>query len=202
MGRTSDARERLMAAVLELIWTGSYGTTTIDRICARAGVRKGSFYYFFRSKSDLAAAALAADWRRRRPQLDAIFSPAVPPLARLHRFAGFVRRNQAELRKKCGCVLGCPVFSLGAEICTREQGLRAGIQEILGSYRKYFETAVRDAHAAGLIDAPDAAGKARMLLAYYEGLLTQARIQNDVAVLREMARGFRAMLGAGEWAAA
>ncbi len=61
--------------------------------------------------------------------------------------------------------------------------------------RKYIESAIRDAHAAGVIHAPDAAAKARMLLAYYEGLLTQARIQNDVEVLREAASGMFAMLG-------
>jgi TetR/AcrR family transcriptional repressor of nem operon len=47
MGRVSDAKERLMEAVRELIWTGSYGSTTIDQICEKAGVKKGSFYYFF-----------------------------------------------------------------------------------------------------------------------------------------------------------
>jgi hypothetical protein len=36
---------------------------------------------------------------------------------------------------------------------------------------------------------------ARMILAYYEGLLTQARIQNDVEVLRDNARGIFALLG-------
>ena len=55
MGRVSNAKIRLMDAVLELIWTGSYGQTTIDQICEKAGVKKGSFYYFFHSKADLAA---------------------------------------------------------------------------------------------------------------------------------------------------
>ena len=39
MGRTSDAKERLMAAISELIWIGSYGSTTIDQICDKAGVK-------------------------------------------------------------------------------------------------------------------------------------------------------------------
>ena len=39
MGRVSDAKERLMDAVLELIWSGSYGSTTIDHICDKAGVK-------------------------------------------------------------------------------------------------------------------------------------------------------------------
>ena len=60
-----------MDAVLELIWTGSYGTTTIDQICAKAAVKKGSFYYFFKSKAELAETALKEDWEQRRPELDA-----------------------------------------------------------------------------------------------------------------------------------
>jgi len=37
-----------------------------------------------------------------------------------------------------------------------------------------------------------------MVFAYYEGLLTQARIQNDAEVLREIASGMFAMLGVNE----
>ena len=47
-------------------------------------------------------------------------------------------------------------------------------EEILEYKRKYFESAIRDAHAAGLIHAPDALAKSRTFFAYYEGLLTQA----------------------------
>src|SRR6476661_5534009 len=71
MGRVSDAKQRLMGAIAELIWTGSYGTTTIDQICEKAGVKKGSFYYFFQSKCDLAAAALEIGWAERKPHMDA-----------------------------------------------------------------------------------------------------------------------------------
>ena len=63
MGRTSNAKEHLMQAISQLIWGGSYGSTTIDDICERAGVKKGSFYYFFESKAELAVAALESDWQ-------------------------------------------------------------------------------------------------------------------------------------------
>ena len=59
-----------MEAVRGLIWEGSYGSTTIDQICEKAGVKKGSFYYFFESKAELAAAALGEDWQRRRADLE------------------------------------------------------------------------------------------------------------------------------------
>ena len=185
-----------MNAVLELIWQGSYGSTTIDQICDKAGVKKGSFYYFFESKSDLATAALEASWQERKPELDEIFSPTVPPLDRLRGFCEAGYRKQAELKQQCGCVLGCPLFTLGAEICNQDHGLQSKIKEILGHYHKYIESAIRDAHTAGVIHAPDSAAKSRMLFAYCEGLLTQARIINDVEVLREMPEGVLGILGA------
>src|SRR5581483_7620548 len=124
MGRVSDAKQRLMEAVLELVWTGSYGSTTIDDICAKAGVKKGSFYYFFDSKADLAVAAVDEDWQKRRPELDSIFSPTVPPLERLRKYGDFGCRIQSELSKKYGHVLGCPLFSMGAEVSTQEDRLQ------------------------------------------------------------------------------
>lgn len=195
MGRASNAKERLMTAVLELIWTGSYGSTTIDLICDKAGVKKGSFYYFFDSKADLAAAALESDWEKRRPALDSLFSPTIPPLKRLRDFCDFAYKKQSDVKKHCGCVLGCPLFTLGAEICLQEPALRGTIQGILDQYRKYLESAISEAHAGGDIKVANPAKAARMVFAYYEGLLTQARIQNDAEVLREMGSAVFAMLG-------
>jgi TetR/AcrR family transcriptional repressor of nem operon len=196
MGRVSDAKQRLMDAVTELIWHGSYGTTTIDQICDKAGVKKGSFYYFFASKSELAAAALDASWKQKKPELDELFSPTVAPLERLRRFCQRGYEKQVELKCHCGCVLGCPLFTLGAEVCNQDEVLHKKIKEILGQYHTYIESAIRDAHAQGMIDAPDAAAKARMLFAYSEGLMTQARILNDAEVLKEMADGIMGILGA------
>src|SRR6266436_2187501 len=198
MGRVSDAKERLMEAVSELIWVGSYGSTTIDQICEKAGVKKGSFYYFFDSKADLAVAAIDAEWQRKRVELDALFSPTVPPLERIRKYCDYGYRLQAEIKAKCGCVLGCPLFTLGSEVSTQENQLQKKIQGILDYKRKYFESAVRDAHAAGLIHAPDAAAKARLLFTYYQGLLTQARIVDNLEILREAVSGTWDLLGVKE----
>src|SRR6266705_423472 len=139
MGRVSDAKKRLMDAVSELIWTGSYGSTTIDQICAKADVKKGSFYYFFESKADLAVEALDEEWEHRRPELDSLFSPTIPPLERFRKYCDYGYRIQAEIKQKCGCVLGCPLFTLGSEVSTQEAQLKNKINEILDYKRKYFE---------------------------------------------------------------
>src|ERR1700745_271826 len=108
MPRVSDMKERLTDAALDLMWGNSYGTTSVDAICEQAGAKKGSFYYFFKSKSELAAAALEADWKKKKADMDSIFSPTVPPLERLDRYIDFVYNNIARVREKCGAILGCP----------------------------------------------------------------------------------------------
>jgi len=196
MGRVSDARERLMAAVSELFWTGSYDSTTIDQICEKAGVKKGSFYYFFEDKATLAEAALDVEWENYRPNLDAIFSASVPPLERIYQHCEFTLKEQANLKAQHGCVLGCPLCTLGSEVSTQEKGLQKKVKEIMAHGLKYYETAIRDAHAAGLIHAPDANAKANALHAYHLGLLTQARIQNDLGLLADLTNVTFELLGA------
>jgi TetR/AcrR family transcriptional regulator, transcriptional repressor for nem operon len=198
MSRCSDAKERLMGAVSELIWTGSYGSTTIDQICDKAGVKKGSFYYFFDSKSDLAIAALDANFKAKKAQMDSCFSAMVPPLERIRCLCEACYNAQVEMKAKFGCVLGCPLFTLGAEVSTQDEKLRAKIEEILEYHDKYVESAIRDAHAQGLIHAPDAPATARMIGAYYEGMMTQARIKNDVEILKEVPVGVFKLLGVTE----
>jgi TetR/AcrR family transcriptional regulator, transcriptional repressor for nem operon len=151
----------------------------------RARAKKGSFYYFFKSKSELAAAALEADWNKKRAEMDAIFSSTVPPLERFERYFDFVHDRLAELQKKCGNILGCPLLSIGSEVSTQDQVVRNTVDRILDRKIQYFISAIRDAHAQGLIVAPDPEAKARALFACYHGTLAQARIQNDVELLRD-----------------
>src|SRR5437868_9083806 len=108
MGRTSNARERMLEATRTLIWKQSYGAVTMDAICTAADVHKGSFYYFFDSKADVAAAAFAALWVYEKFRLDQIFSARLPALERLENYCAFLYEQQVELRQKHGCVVGSP----------------------------------------------------------------------------------------------
>jgi TetR/AcrR family transcriptional regulator, transcriptional repressor for nem operon len=195
MPRVSDTKARLTEAAMDLIWHNSYGATSVDAICERAGAKKGSFYYFFKSKSELAAAALEADWNKKQSEMDRIFSPTVSPLERLDRYFDFVHDRLAELQKTCGSILGCPLLSVGSEVSTQDQVVREAIDRIMDRKMNYFISAVRDAAAQGLIDAADPAGKAKALFSCYQGTMAQARIQNDVELLREFKNVARGVLG-------
>ena len=202
MPRQSDVEERLMNAAMDLIWENSYGSTSVDAICEKAGAKKGSFYHFFESKSELAVKALEADWRRKKAKMDEIFSPSVPPLERLRGYFEHVYQGQTKAHGECGAVLGCPYCTLGCEIGTRDRAIGEQVRKILERNAKYFESAIRDADAQGLISAPDAKTKAQMLVAFFQGSLAQARIENDVRPLRRLAAGALELLGAGQTAGA
>src|SRR5437763_17160396 len=52
------AKTRLLNAALHSIRQKGYAATTVDDICREAGVTKGSFFHHFKSKDDLALAAI------------------------------------------------------------------------------------------------------------------------------------------------
>lgn len=51
------ARSKLLAAALSVIRTKGYSGTSVDDLCATAGVTKGAFFHHFKSKDELAVAA-------------------------------------------------------------------------------------------------------------------------------------------------
>jgi TetR/AcrR family transcriptional repressor of nem operon len=188
-------KERLMEAAMDLMWRNSYGTTSVDAICERAGAKKGSFYYFFKSKSELATAALEAEWKKKKGDMDSIFSPTIAPLERFDRYFEYVHDRLAEVQQKCGSILGCPFISVGSEVSTQDQAVRAAIDRIMDDKLNYFISTVRDAAAQRLIDAPDPEAKAKALFACYQGTIAQARIQNDIGLLREFKEVAKDVLG-------
>ena len=60
--RVAARRARLLAAGLELFGTQGYLRTTIDQVCAEAGLTKRYFYESFRSCEDLLGALVRSLW--------------------------------------------------------------------------------------------------------------------------------------------
>ena len=195
MGRVSDAKQRLLDATIELIWQHSYGAVTVDNICERAGVKKGSFYYFFPSKTDLVVAALDAHWHNLKPRLDEVFSPEVPPLERIHRYFELMYERQSAMKAKSGRVLGCPFCSVGSETSCSDAVICGKIQELMSNYGKYFAAAITELQEGGLVKRQNVETQVSALCAYIHGVLGQARIQNDLELIRNVEGGALKLLG-------
>ena len=171
MGHISATKEKLLKTTLDLIWEHSYGSVSVDDICKRAGVLKGSFYHFFHSKSDLAVATLESYWEQfRRPQLDQIFSPQVPPLERLKKYSDQLYQNQKDRFDKTKRVCGCPINSLGSELSSQDEKVLLKSREI--SARAFGCTSNQrraDAQRQGLWKGRDIPGKTMELYSLVTG---------------------------------
>ncbi len=71
-----SSRERLLDAAVDEIRRRGYADTSVDQLCATAGVTKGAFFHHFRTKDALGVAAA----RRFSEMAEAAFSGR--PIAR------------------------------------------------------------------------------------------------------------------------
>jgi len=196
MGKPSDAQEKLLQVAFDLIWNNSYGAVSVDQICERARVNKGSFYHFFPSKADLAVAAYEEHWREKQPELDRIFSPQVSPLERLERWCQYIYDRQQQKAEKYGHVCGCPYASIGAELATQDEKIRAKAQELVERNIRYVESALREAQRQGLVSIDDPKVAAERVYSVALGMVLHAKVRNDLGPLRQLQPTIMDIIGA------
>lgn len=181
--KTTDSRERLLDAATEILWRHGYRAASVDAVCQQAGVKKGSFYWYFESKDALVLAVLERAWAERRPLLDAVFSASLSPLARFEAYFDLVERRQADLKARYGRVLGCFFTTLGNDAYEQSSAVADSVRESLARYQRYFTTTLRDLDAVGLARIEDPVAKANDLFVFMEGALISARVRDDLTVV-------------------
>ena len=196
MGRVSDAKQKLLAVAFDLIHEHSYGSVSVDHICARAKVNKGSFYYFFKSKTDLVVAAYEEHWRLKETDYESIFAHTHPPLKRLELWCDYIRATQRRREQRYGHVCGCPYASVGGELATQDKKMRISTQQLIERHINYLVDAIGAAVEAGDARVDDVQVAAEMAHAFVIGLLLRAKIYNDLKILRLLEAGVFALIGA------
>jgi len=106
-GAPHESKIRLLNAALDVIRAKGYAASTVDDICQKAGVTKGSFFHHFDSKDELALAA-AAHWAT---VTEGFFAAAPYRTAKdpLNRLLGYVDFREAILSGSLSeytCLLG------------------------------------------------------------------------------------------------
>ena len=59
MTKGEQSRQRLIDCAAELFWKNGYAATGISEILNASGLPKGSFYFYFKSKEELAVAVVS-----------------------------------------------------------------------------------------------------------------------------------------------
>ncbi|MGX1882209.1 TetR/AcrR family transcriptional regulator [Streptomyces sp. NPDC055287] len=187
MGRTSTARERLLAATGELMRGRGYSSLGIAEICAGADVRKGSFYHFFPSKQALTLEVINAYWHSERACWNSELAGSDPALTRLQRLLTAMASAQRRRKETAGTVDGCLLGNLALELSTQEPDVRTRLEEIFDEQIALVTATLEGAAAEGSVP-PDRAttATARAVIAQLEGMVLFAKLKNDPALLDDV----------------
>ena len=190
MGRTSDARERLVDEASQLFHARSYESVGVQELCEAAAINKGSFYHFFASKEDLAAAVIEAQWQKT---LDEVLDPAladdIPPLARIQRLFLTMAKQQREAKRELGRAPGCPIVNMCGEVATHEPKLRRKLLRVYEALDARIAETLRAAVKAGeLPRGTNVEAKAEAIVALAEGSMLLSAVHDDPATAGRLAR--------------
>ncbi len=188
MGRTSDAREKLIESAVELIHSRSYSEVGVNELCQHAGVKKGSFYHFFPSKQDLTLAALDQFMEMfRREFSGAAFAGDLPASERIQQVFELMYLHQRTTLDATGHVWGCPVGNLALELSTQDEPIRQKVQQVFEMMMEMVEHVLREGVSNGDLPELDITITAQALLAYIEGVLLISKTWNDPEIIRQLA---------------
>ena len=178
---------RILEAAAELIWERSFQATSVEDLCQRADAKKGSFYHFFPSKTELAIAAIENSWQRiKETVFEPVFSSDESGLTQLQHLVEKSLEFQTKLAAERGSFLGCPFGNLGQEMARQDENLREALQNIFEQHCAYIENALNKAEQASEIPPGDNRQRATNIFALLEGAMLLAKVSNDAQVYRNV----------------
>jgi TetR/AcrR family transcriptional repressor of nem operon len=196
MGRTSDAREKILTAAEALIALQGYSALGVAEICKAAGVPKGSFYYFFESKEALALAVIDEHWARQRGNWARLLGSEADPFERLRQLFAATQDDQHAGQQSCGTVSGCLFGNLTLEMSNQTEAVRERLQQIFADQVDMVAAVIKEAADLGQVTVADPCAAARSIVAQLEGQVLFAKLYNDTQHLDALWASCLALLGA------
>ncbi|MET8422132.1 TetR/AcrR family transcriptional regulator [Streptomyces sp. NPDC005134] len=196
MGRTSDAKEKILGAAHTLIELRGYSALGVAEICKTAGVPKGSFYYFFESKEALALAVINEQWAEQQRDWSRILKSEAPPLQRLRQLFEETEADQRAGQQSCGTVSGCMFGNLTLEMSNQTEAVREHLQAIFEAQVEMVDSVITEALERGEVVVTDTREAARSVVAQLEGQVLFAKLYNNTSQLSALWTNCAALLGA------
>jgi TetR/AcrR family transcriptional repressor of nem operon len=136
------ARQKLLDAALSLIREKGYSSTSVEDLCAQAGVTKGAFFHYFKSKDALGVAAA-----NRWSEITGAFFENAPYHAHadpLQRVLGYLDFRKAILKGEIA-EFTCLVGTMVQEIYETSPGIRRACDASISAHAAKIEADIAEA---------------------------------------------------------
>ncbi|QIE55484.1 TetR/AcrR family transcriptional regulator [Pikeienuella piscinae] len=145
MVKRGTAREKILNAALRVIRSKGYAATSVDELCAAAGVTKGAFFHHFPSKEALAVAA-AGHWSETTGELFAAapYHALPDPLDRVFGYLDFRRELLKGRTPEFTCLVG--VMAQEVHVCS--PAIRAACERSIWGHARTLESDIEAAMKA------------------------------------------------------
>ncbi|WP_205914615.1 TetR/AcrR family transcriptional regulator [Rhodobacter sp. SY28-1] len=177
-----EARARLIEAARSLVRHRGFAATSVDELCAAAGVTKGAFFHHFPSKEALGV-ALVDDWTAMTGAMFAAhpYNTKADPLDRVFAYIDLRRELLGQPLPEFSCVAGTTVqesYETSPPIrAAAERSIRSGFDHV----RRHLEEAL----AAHPVPGITADSLAQQFQVATQGGIILAKALNDPAPARE-----------------
>jgi TetR/AcrR family transcriptional regulator, transcriptional repressor for nem operon len=178
--QAETARDKLLTVALDLFRARGYSATSVDQLCAAAGVTKGAFFHHFASKEALAVAT-ADFWSEITGAMFAAapYHAAADPLDRVLGYIDF----RAGLIEGPAEAFSCLVGTLVQEAFGSSPAIRAACEVSIFGHAHTLEADIAEAIAQRGVTGVSPASLARHTQAVLQGafILAKAKETPDVA---------------------
>jgi TetR/AcrR family transcriptional repressor of nem operon len=188
-----ETKRKLVDAGVLLMRAKGFHATSLDEICSNAGVTKGGFFHYFKSKDEVAMAALSRFQEGRATAFaEAPFRALVDPLDRIFGRLDFVEESSGGTS---GMTKGCLIGMLAQELSFTNAGLRNACQEM---FLRMAQDVEHDLAEAKAVHAPKTDFDPKKLALFYvslfQGSSMMAKSSASNSILVDNIEQFRAYL--------
>jgi TetR/AcrR family transcriptional regulator, transcriptional repressor for nem operon len=183
----ADTKWKLTETALDLMLRQGYTATTVDEICETAGVSKGSFYHFFKTKQDIAVAALHKFFDEGMEDLmRGEYVNYADPIERAYGMIDYTAEIAPEHWRR-GCLLAC----FANEMANTDTVLR---DEVARLFREAERGIAEVLAPLAEITGRSPEDLARQYTAVIQGAIVLSRAYGNPELIRDAVQQFRMSL--------
>ncbi len=178
---TADTERLILEKGAELVRKNGFNNTSLSMILAEAGIPKGSFYYYFKTKEIFGIKLIEYLHKSIMPVFASLTdSNGLEPLDRLREFFGYFRASFTGEE----VMSGCPIGNITQEMAALNPGFRAKLTEVFDDITSPIALCLQQAVDQGhLSENIDPWKMASFIVNSWQGALIALKVRNTAEPL-------------------